>query len=173
MCQNYLDIKIDAMNDYKDSHRLGNRNSSRIGAPSGIHVWLILRKASRAVEQNARNSVSKLGLGMSDFAVLEMLLHKGPQPVNVIGKKVLLTSGSITTAIDRLESRKLVRRIPHPQDQRARLVELTEKGAKLIECAFRQHARDIEETVAVLTPDERLQLIRLLKKLGTFAAEKA
>ena len=40
---------------------------------------------------------------MSDFAVLEALLHKGAQPVNVIGKRVFLTSGSITTAIDRLE----------------------------------------------------------------------
>lgn len=148
------------MDDHKDSH-------------SGIHLWLILWKASRAVEQNAKNSVSKLGLGVSDFAVLEMLLHKGPQPVNVIGKKVLLTSGSISTAIDRLESRKLVRRTPHPEDQRTRLVELTEKGAKLIECAFRQHARDMETTVAVLTPGERRQLIGLLKKLGTFAAGKA
>jgi MarR family 2-MHQ and catechol resistance regulon transcriptional repressor len=64
-------------------------------------VWLVLWKAARAVEQNAVNSVSRLDLGLSDFAVLEVLFHKGPQPVNVIGKRVLLTSGSITTAIDR------------------------------------------------------------------------
>jgi MarR family 2-MHQ and catechol resistance regulon transcriptional repressor len=134
------------------------------------HVWLVLWKAARAVEQNAVNSVSGLDLGLSDFAVLEVLIHKGPQPVNVIGKRVLLTSGSITTAIDRLESRKLVHRTPHPDDQRARLVELTEKGKSLIECAFRQHARDMEETIAVLTASERVELIRLLKKVGIFAA---
>jgi MarR family 2-MHQ and catechol resistance regulon transcriptional repressor len=110
---------------------------------------------------------------MSDFAVLEVLLHKGPQPVNVIGKKILLTSGSITTAIDRLEARELVRRTPHPDDQRARLVELTEKGKSLIQCAFSQHALDMEESLAVLTPGERLELMRLLKKLGVFAASKA
>jgi MarR family 2-MHQ and catechol resistance regulon transcriptional repressor len=74
---------------------------------SAVHVWLVLWKAAHAVEQNAANSVSALGLGLSDFAVLESLLHKGPQRVNVIGQKILLTSGSITTAIDRLESRKL------------------------------------------------------------------
>jgi MarR family transcriptional regulator, 2-MHQ and catechol-resistance regulon repressor len=136
-------------------------------ATAGIHVWLILWKAAHSVEQNARRSVAKLGLGLSDFAVLEMLLHKGQQPVNAIGKKVLLTSGSITTAIDRLESRKLVRRTLHPSDQRARLVELTEKGRSLIECAFRQHALDMEESMAVLTPGERRQLVGLLKKLGT------
>ncbi len=137
-----------------------------------MHVWLVLWKAARAVEQNATNSVAGLGLGLSDFAVLEVLLHKGPQPVNVIGKKILLTSGSITTAIDRLESRKLVHRMPHPEDQRARLVELTERGRRLIRCAFRQHAHDMEETMAVLTPGERVQLVRLLKKVGLFAAER-
>ena len=140
--------------------------------PSATHVWLVLWKAARAIEENAINSVSGLDLGLSDFAVLEVLLHKGPQPVNVIGKKVLLTSGSITTAIDRLESRKLVRRTPHPADRRARLVQLTDRGERLIENAFRQHALDMEETMAVLTPGERIELIRLLKKVGMFAAAR-
>lgn len=139
---------------------------------SATHVWLVLWKAARAVEQNAIRSVSGLGLGLSDFAVLEMLLHKGPQPINVIGKKILLTSGSITTAIDRLESRKLVHRTPHPEDQRARLVELTATGRRLIQCAFRQHELDMEETMAALTSSDRLELIRLLKKVGLFAAAR-
>lgn len=142
---------------------------SQRNAASAIHVWLVLWKAARGVEQNAIRSVSKLGLGLSDFAVLEVLLHKGPQPVNVIGKKILLTSGSITTAIDRLESRQLVQRTRHPEDQRARLVQLTEKGKRLIEAAFRQHALDMEETMAVLGPAERTELVRLLKKVGKFA----
>jgi MarR family 2-MHQ and catechol resistance regulon transcriptional repressor len=68
----------------------------------------VLWKAAHAIEQNALRSVSALGLGLSEFAVLEVLLHKSPQPVNVIGEKVLLTSGSITAAVDRLESKKLV-----------------------------------------------------------------
>lgn len=140
---------------------------------AGIHVWLILWKAARAVEQNALNSVSALGLGLSDFAVLELLLHKGPQPVNTIGRKILLTSGSITTAIDRLESRKLVRRTTHPEDRRARLVKLTAKGRTLIECVFRQHAQDMEEVIAVLPTEERTELIRLLKKLGISAASRS
>ena len=158
----------------KDSSRLAGRNSKL--APSGpgraakgaraTHVWLVLWKAARAVERNAIASISGLGLGLSDFAVLELLLHKGTQPVNVIGKKILLTSGSITTAIDRLESRKLVNRTLHPEDRRARLVQLTTKGKRLIEAAFRQHALDMEETMAGLKPGERIELIRLLKKVG-------
>ena len=87
-------------------------------------------EAFRAIEENASRSVSALGLARSDFAVLEVLLHKGPQPVNVIGRKVLLTSASITAAINRLETRKLLRRTSDPKDGRSRIVELTESGRR-------------------------------------------
>src|SRR5260370_34537442 len=123
----------------------------RIRKPSGeeaSHVWWLVRRAAHAIEQNAVGSISALGLGLSEFAVLEVRLHKGPQPVNVIGKKVLLTSGSITAAVDRLESRKLVRRTADTGDLRARIVQLTETGRRLIERAFQQHAMAMEETMA-------------------------
>jgi MarR family 2-MHQ and catechol resistance regulon transcriptional repressor len=136
---------------------------------SATKVWLVLWKATRAIEQNALTSVAGLGLILSDFAALEVLLHKGPQPVNKIGKKVLLTSGSITAAIDRLEARNLVARTDDPSDGRSRIVRLTPAGKSLIESAFRRHARDMEETLAVLRPAERLELVRLLKKAGLWA----
>jgi MarR family 2-MHQ and catechol resistance regulon transcriptional repressor len=106
---------------------------------------------------------------LSDFAVLEVLLHAGDQPVNAIGRKVLLTSGSITTAVDRLEDRGLVRRTAHPEDGRTRLVQLTTQGRRTIEEAFRQHACDMEATMSVLSKEERVEFVRLLKKIGLFA----
>ena len=139
---------------------------------SATRVWLVLWKAAHAIEQNAVGSIAGLNLGLTDFAVLELLLHKGPQPVNTIGKKVLLTSGSITTAVHRLEKRGLVRRAQHPGDLRARIVHLTDEGQRLIEEAFGQHARDMEETLAVLRPGERAELVRLLKKAGLWAAAR-
>jgi MarR family 2-MHQ and catechol resistance regulon transcriptional repressor len=142
------------------------------GDASATRLWLILWKATRAVEQNAVNSVAGLGLGLSDFAVLEALLHRGPQPVNAIGRKVLLTSGSITSAIDRLESRKLVRRTVDPGDSRSRIVDLTAAGRTLITKAFEQHVCDMEQTLAVLKSSERLELVRLLKKAGMWAAAR-
>lgn len=151
---------------------LPKSHASLPASATATHVWLVLWKAARAVEQNAARSVSALGLGLSDFAVLELLLHKGPQAVNVIGKKVLLTSGSITAAIDRLESKKLVRRIPDPGDLRTRIVQLTPKGQSLIQRAFSRHAIDIRESMAVLRTAERAELIRLLKKLGMWAAAR-
>ena len=151
------------------------RLATRISEPSSeaaTHVWWVLWKAAHAIEQNAVRSVSASGLGLSEFAVLEALLHKGPQPVNVIGKKVLLTSGSITAAVDRLESKKLVRRTADTGDLRARIVQLTETGRRLIERAFQQHAIDMEETMTVLRSSERTELVRLLKKAGMWAAAR-
>ncbi len=136
---------------------------------SAAHVWLVLWKASRAVEQNALRSIEGSGLGLSDFAVLEALLHKGPLAVNAIGRLVLLTSGSITTAIDRLEAKRLVRRSVDPEDSRARIVALTAAGRRLIATAFRKHERDLEEVMAILDPPELTELIRLSKKLGLWA----
>lgn len=137
-----------------------------------VRVWLILWKAAHVIEKNALHSISALGLGLSDFAVLEVLLHKGPLPVNNVGKRILLTSSSITAAIDRLESRKLLRRVTTPKDRRSRIVELTDAGRRLIERAFQKHAIDMEETMAVLKTSERAELVRLLKKVGLWAAAR-
>ena len=143
-----------------------------LSGESGVHVFLVLWKAARAVESYAQKSVIELEIGGSDFAVLEALLHKGPLPVNEIGKKVLLTSGSITVAVDRLERKELVERRAHGTDRRARIVHLTKEGRKLITRAYTQHAADLERLVsASLTPRERAALIRLLKRIGYRAVE--
>jgi MarR family 2-MHQ and catechol resistance regulon transcriptional repressor len=138
---------------------------------SGVHVFLVLWKAARAVEAYAQKSITDLEIGGSDFAVLEALLHKGALPVNEIGKKVLLTSGSITTAVDRLEQKELVERRAHGADRRARIVHLTKQGRKLISRAYARHAADMERLAsASLSTKERAALIRLVKKIGYQAA---
>lgn len=134
---------------------------------TGVHVFLVLWKAARAVEAYAQNSISQLDMCGSDFAVLEALLHKGPLPVNEIGKKVLLTSGSITVAVDRLETKGLVERRAHGTDRRARIVHLTKEGRRLITRVYAKHAADMERLAAAsLTRAERKTLIQLLKKIG-------
>ena len=140
---------------------------------SGVHVWLVLWKAARAVEAYAENSIAQLEVCGSDFAVLEALLHKGPLPVNEIGKKVLLTSGSITVAIDRLEEKGWVERRAHETDRRTKVVHLTKEGKKLITRVYSDHAADLERLASdALTRKERATLIRLLKQIGYEAAEK-
>ncbi len=140
---------------------------------SGIHLWLVLWKATRTLEGIAQRHVEGLGLCLSDFGVMEALLHKGPLPVNVLGAKVLLTSGSMTAAVDRLERRGLVGRHDDPNDRRARLVRLTADGRKLIRRMFASHAQAMETAASVLTVKERATLLSLLRKLGRGAKESA
>src|ERR1044072_2021325 len=143
------------------------RDLESLSGGTGVHVFLVLWKALHAVEAYALRSIAQLELGATDFAVLEALLHKGPLPVNEIGRKVLLTSGSITTAVDRLETRGLVEGRAHGSDRRARIVHLTRQRRRLIPRAYAQPAADIEQLApASLTKSERSILIRLLKKLG-------
>jgi MarR family transcriptional regulator, 2-MHQ and catechol-resistance regulon repressor len=133
---------------------------------SGVHLWLILMKAHRALAQIASGSIANSGLGLSDFAVLEILLHKGPLPVNTIGRQVMLTSGSITTAVDRLEEKRLVRRQACPNDRRVTYVTLTTTGRTLIRRVFKAHSSRLETVFDPLSTAERSALATLLKKLG-------
>src|SRR5437588_11949595 len=138
---------------------------------SGVHVFLVLWKAARAAQCYAEKSISELEMCGSDFAVLEAVLRKGPLPINEIGKKVLLTSGSITVAVDRLETKGLVERRAHGTDRRAKIVHLTKEGRKVITRVYANYAADMERLAsASLTRAERKTLIRLLKKIGFEAA---
>lgn len=139
---------------------------------SGTHVWLVLMKAHRSMARHAERSISSHGLVLSEFAILEALLHKGPLLVNDIGRRIHLTSGAITTAIDRLEDRGLVVRGEAKTDRRARPVSLTPAGRALISKVFAEHQKNMDAAGSGLTATERGELIELLKKLGTTADEK-
>ncbi len=148
-------------------------NLKSLSGGSGVHVFLVLWKAARAVEAYAEESIAQSEMCGSDFAVLEALLHKGPLPINEIGKKVLLTSGSITTAVDRLADKGFVERRAHGTDRRAKIVHLTKEGKKLITRVYADHAADMERLAsASLTKKERETLIKLLKQIGYEAASR-
>jgi MarR family transcriptional regulator, 2-MHQ and catechol-resistance regulon repressor len=147
------------------------KRSVKTQEAAGVHLWLVFMKAFQALLPHAAESIKRTELGDSDFRVLEALLHKGPLPVNTIGPKVWLTPGSISVAVDRLVRKGLVSRNDHPGDRRVRRVELTAKGRALITRGFGEHAAAMEDVTAVLSKNERLTLLRILKKLGKHAAE--
>src|SRR3989475_12139269 len=136
---------------------------------SGTHFWLVLMKAHSTLQRLATRSIEASDICLSDFAVMEMLLHKGPQPVNEIGRRIELTSGAITTAVDRLESRGLVTREAHQSDRRARIVRLTARGKEQAVRVFAGHKTAMDLAASGLSKTERAMLIQLLKKLGTSA----
>jgi MarR family 2-MHQ and catechol resistance regulon transcriptional repressor len=132
-------------------------------------LWLVLARAHGAMANYIEGAVMSQGLGISDFMVLEVLLHKGPLTISVIGEKVLLASASMTSAIDRLEARSLVRRRSCSSDRRIRLVELTAEGKSFIEEIYARHEKDLEFVMAGLSDEERRVMYEGLKKIGLAA----
>src|SRR5437870_13675208 len=86
------------------------------------HVWLVTMKAMRALTRYAATGIEETGLGLSAFGVMEVLLHKGPLPVNTLGPIVDLTPGSISIAVDRLFAKRLVSRDESAEDCTVRTV---------------------------------------------------
>lgn len=135
-----------------------------------VHVWLVMFKAMRALTRYAAAGIEDTGLGDSDFRVLEVLVHKGPLPVNTIGPIVDLTPGSISIAVDRLFEKGLVSRVESIEDRRVRIVALTPRGKNMIVPAFRKHTSQMREVFSDLGPEELRSLEAALKKVGKRAA---
>src|ERR1700750_1882965 len=124
------------------------------GFQGADHVWLVMMKAMRALTKYAAAGIDDTGLGDSDFRVLEVLLHKGPLPVNTIGPIVDLTPGSISIAVDRLFAKGLVSRVESTEDRRVRIVALTPSGKDLIVPAFRKHSAQMRRVFSELSAEE-------------------
>jgi MarR family 2-MHQ and catechol resistance regulon transcriptional repressor len=135
------------------------------------HAWLVMMKAMRALTRYAAAGIGETGLGLSDFGVLEILLNKGPLPVNTIGPIVDLTPGSISVAVDRLFAKGLVTRIESPEDRRVRIVALTSRGKDLIASAFRKHSGQMKRVFSELSAEELRGFEAALKKVGKRAAD--
>jgi MarR family 2-MHQ and catechol resistance regulon transcriptional repressor len=140
------------------------------GAQNTDHVWLVMLKAMRALTKYATAGIDETGLGLSDFGVLELLLHKGPMPVNALGPMVDLTPGSISIAVDRLVAKGLVSRVESAEDRRVRIVALTSYGKDLIVSAFRKHSGQMKRAFSDLSSEELQSLEVALKKVGKRAA---
>ena len=142
---------------------------SKTADSSGPKLWVVLARAYGALASYVERQVAAEGLCLSDFMVLEVLLHKGPMTISAIGEKVLLANASMTSAVDRLEKRSFVIRQSSAADRRIRMVELTKSGRAFIAELYARHEKDIEAVTSVLTQRERNQMRALLKKLGLAA----
>jgi len=131
-----------------------------------LKLFIVLSRAYRSVNDQVNKSIQSFGVNPTEFAVLELLYHKGDQPLQQIGEKILLASGSITYVVDKLESKGLIVRRACERDRRVTYASITEKGRAFIEKVFPEHAQTIHETVSGLTAEEKEQAISLLKKLG-------
>ena len=133
---------------------------------SAAHLWIILARAYRSLSEYLEGAIAALGICLSDFLILEVLLHKGSLPMSEIAGKVLLANASMTSAADRLVRRGLVVRKAVSGDRRVRQLELTPPGRALIRKLYAQHEHDIQNVMEELSPAERQAMANGLKKIG-------
>jgi MarR family transcriptional regulator, 2-MHQ and catechol-resistance regulon repressor len=131
-----------------------------------LKLFIVLSRAYRAVNENANKLIQSYGLNPTEFAVMELLYHKGDQPLQQIGGKILLASGSITYVVDKLEQKGLLKRVACPKDRRVTYAQITEEGKSFIEGVFPEHAKQIHTLMSELSEDEKESAITILKKLG-------
>ncbi|MBB3113591.1 MarR family 2-MHQ and catechol resistance regulon transcriptional repressor [Paenibacillus phyllosphaerae] len=133
---------------------------------ASLKLFVVLSKAYKTVMDHAVKDMKQHGLSPSEFTILEVLYNKGRIPLQQIGSKILVTSGSVTYNIDKLENRGLLRRVPCTDDRRVIFAEITEEGSELFDRIFPEHADVIHTITSGLTDEEKQAATELLKKLG-------
>ena len=139
---------------------------------SAAALWVVLARAYHSMAAFVERSVAALDIGLSDFMILEALLHKGPLTMSELCEAALITNASMTAAIDRLEERAFVERVASKEDRRVRRAQLTAQGATLIRRLYARHERDLDEVMSAIPAAQRAELRRGLKTIGLAAQAK-
>lgn len=131
-----------------------------------LKAFTVLLRAAQSVQEATKKDFANYSLNQTEFAVLDLLYHKGDQPIQVIGKKILIASSSITYVIDKLEEKRYVSRQACPSDRRVTYAVITEQGKQLMDQIFPEHVKKIEEIFEVASDEEIDNMIDVLKKVG-------
>jgi MarR family 2-MHQ and catechol resistance regulon transcriptional repressor len=132
-----------------------------------LNAYITLLRSCDTISNQIGNLLNKKKLTMSQFGVLESLYYVGPMCQREIGTKILKSTANITTVIDNLEKRSLVKRIRQEDDRRYITVNITEKGKTYLESIIPFHMKEIFKRMEILSEAERKSLYTICKKLGT------
>ncbi|GIO23334.1 MarR family winged helix-turn-helix transcriptional regulator [Oceanobacillus sp. J11TS1] len=139
---------------------------------SSLKAFVITMKASKALEEVTKKDIKKHGMRASDFAILEALYHKGRQTIREISESVLISTGSITYVIDKLEKKELLIRTHCSEDRRVVYLEITDSGKQIMDDIFPKHQQVIEELFNDIPENDKKTVIEVLKKVGHRASEQ-
>lgn len=149
----------------------GGRGRYGPEAERALSLWVVINRAVSAMQKVAAADMRHRGFNLTEWGVLEYLYHKGAQPLVRVGREILITSGSVTYVIDKLETKGLIQRIPCASDRRVIYAALTENGRRLMEQEFPGHAQVIKDLMSPLDQKEQEQLKSLMKRIGLAASE--
>ena len=132
---------------------------------SFIPVLRELARAYQAFEAYSAVHVRTLGLTPSQFDIIATLGNTEGMSFKELGQKTLITKGTLTGVVDRLEARNLVRRIASPSDGRSLTVQLTRKGETLFGRVFPAHLSHVDQAFTALTQPELDEMESALRRL--------
>jgi len=138
---------------------------------AALKLWVVLSRAHASISAHASAHAADHGLSLTEFAILEVLYHRGRMVLGEIQRRILVSSGGITFLVDRLAEKGLVVRQECPEDRRAKYVALTREGTRMIREIFPSHARALTAAMRGLTLAEQQEATRLLRALGLTAAD--
>ena len=129
--------------------------------------FLVLMQTSKEIQERMKLEMTKYNLSITEFSVLEVLYNKGKQTIQQIGHRILISSGSMTYVIDRLEQKGMLNRSACPNDRRAIHVDLTDHGNSLMEEIMPKHQELVDHMFGSLDSNESELLVKLLKKVSS------
>lgn len=136
---------------------------------NNLKVLTVMMRANQIVQEVLKKDIAQHDLNFTEFAVLELLYHKGEQPIQIIGKKILIASSSITYVVDKLEKKEYVHRRACPDDRRVTFAGITETGKEFMDNIFPKHEEKVNTIFEELSEDEVKVAIELFKRIGLHA----
>lgn len=138
-----------------------------------LKLFVVLSRALESMEKKTAENIKGYGLNLTEFAVLELIFHKGDQAIQKIGQKILIASSSITYVVDKLEKKNYLKRVPCPEDRRITYAAITYEGRDLMEEIFPKHAALLTEMMRFLDVKEKGTMIEQLKEMGLYSTKYA
>lgn len=137
-----------------------------------LKAFVGIKRTNDLLEKSVKKDVRKHGLNISEFAVMELLYNKGPQPINRIQERILIANSSTTYVLDKLQEKGYIVRLRDEHDKRSMKVELTEQGQALIGDIFPSHANLLSSLFDELSDEELSEFRNMLKKISAVAVDK-
>ena len=131
-----------------------------------LNTVITLTQVNSYFAKVLNENISKFGLNLTDFSVLDLLFQKGEQTTQKIGEKMLITSGSITYIVNKLEKMELICRNKSETDKRITYIKLTKKGRKTIFELLPLQIEKINEIFSDFSREDLINLNHMLKKFN-------
>lgn len=134
-------------------------------ADLSMRIWIQLLRSFNKIRAKELKYIQEFDLTMMQFQVLEVLYHRGELNIGAITNLAMSTPGNITVVVKNLKKEGFILSTKDKNDKRTSILTISDKGKKVIEELFPNHAKNFEEYFEVFSKDEKETMYSLLRKL--------